>query len=212
MAMIRCTFRHLESGSVVFEYATVLTGSIATGKSTAATLLSSLGFHIIDADKVAHQVLNANSKAVSEMFGTELLKDGKVDRKALGSIVFEDRAKRKALEDLLHPLIYDEIERRSLALDKKKKPYLVDIPLFFEGGRYPIEKSIVVYATKEQQLQRLMERNGYTQEEAESRIDTQIPVEKKRKEASYVIDNSGTLMHLEAECARVTKEIIDDSD
>ena len=116
--------------------------------------------------------------------------------------------KRKALEDLLHPLIYDEIEQRSLVLDKKKKPYLVDIPLFFEGGRYPIEKSIVVYATKEQQLQRLMERNGYTQEEAQSRIDTQIPVEDKRKKASYVIDNSGTLTQLKAECERVTKEIL----
>jgi len=212
MAMIRCSFRHLESGSVAFHYAIVLTGSIATGKSTAATLLVSLGFHIIDADKVAHQVLNAHSQAVSELFGTELVNNGKVDRKALGNIVFADSTKRKALEDLLHPLIYDEIEQQSLALDKKKKPYLVDIPLFFERGRYPIEKSIVVYATKEQQLQRLMERNGYSQEEAQSRIDTQIPVEKKRKEASYVIDNSGTLMHLEAECARVTKEIIDDSD
>jgi len=197
---------------VAFSYAIALTGSIATGKSSAALLLSSLGFHIIDADKVAHQVLNVQSQAISEMFGAELVKDEVVDRKALGSIVFTDNVKRKALEDLLHPLIYEEIERQSLALDKKKKPYLVDIPLFFEGGRYPIEKSIVVYATKEQQLQRLMTRNGYTQEEAQSRIDIQIPVEEKRKKATYVIDNSGTLTQLEAECARVTKEIIDGSD
>ncbi len=197
---------------MAFSYAIALTGSIATGKSSAALLLSSLGFHIIDADKVAHQVLNVQSQAISEMFGAELVKDEVVDRKALGSIVFTDNVKRKALEDLLHPLIYEEIERQSLALDKKKKPYLVDIPLFFEGGRYPIAKSIVVYATKEQQLQRLMTRNGYTQEEAQSRIDIQIPVEEKRKKATYVIDNSGTLTQLEAECARVTKEIIDGSD
>ncbi|WP_309497209.1 dephospho-CoA kinase [Sulfurovum sp.] len=194
-----------------FEYAIVLTGSIATGKSTTAALLSSLGFQIIDADQVAHQMLNTHSQAISERFGAELVSNGEVDRKALGSIVFADSVKRKALEDLLHPLIFDEIQRRSLVLDKKKKPYLVDIPLFFEGGRYPIEKSIVVYATKEQQLQRLMERNGYTQEEAQSRISTQMPVEEKRKKASYVIDNSGTLTQLEAECARVTKEISDDS-
>ncbi len=197
---------------MAFSYAIALTGSIATGKSSAALLLSSLGFHIIDADKVAHQVLNVQSQAISEMFGAELVKDEVVDRKALGSIVFTDNVKRKALEDLLHPLIYEEIERQSLTLDKKKKPYLVDIPLFFEGGRYPIAKSIVVYATKEQQLQRLMTRNGYTQEEAQSRIDIQIPVEEKRKKATYVIDNSGTLAQLEAECARVTKEIIDGSD
>ena len=196
---------------MAFEYAIVLTGSIATGKSSAAVLLSSLGFHIIDADKVAHQVLNAQSQAVSEMFGEELVKDGVVDRKALGSIIFADKVKRKTLEDLLHPLIYDEIEQQSLVLDTKKKPYLVDIPLFFEGGRYPIAKSIVVYATKEQQLGRLMVREGYTKEEAQTRIDTQIPVEEKRKKASYVIDNSGTLRHLETECARVTKEIMNDS-
>lgn len=193
---------------MAFDYAIVLTGSIATGKSSASSLLSSFGFHIIDADKVAHQVLNEQSSVISKMFGEELVKNGEVDRKSLGSIVFTNSTKRKALEDLLHPLIYDEIEHLSLALDKKKKPYLVDIPLFFEGGRYPIEKSIVVYATKEQQLQRLMARNGYTQEEAQSRIDTQISVEDKRKKASYVIDNSGTLTQLEAECARVTKEIL----
>ena len=197
---------------MAFDYAIVLTGSIATGKSSASVLLSSLGFQIIDADKVAHQVLNEQSSVIAEIFGEELVNNAEVDRKALGSIVFTDSTKRKALEDLLHPLIYDEIERRSLVLDKKKKPYLVDIPLFFEGGRYPIEKSIVVYATIEQQFERLMARNGYTKEEAQSRIDTQIPVEEKRKKATYVIDNSGTLTQLKAECARVTKEIIDGSD
>jgi len=197
---------------VAFEYAIVLTGSIATGKSSAATLLSALGFHIIDADKVAHKMLNLQSPSIAKMFGAELVKEGMVDRKALGSIIFIDSTKRKALESLLHPLIYDEIERQSLALDEKKKPYLVDIPLFFEAERYPIAKSIVVYATKKQQLGRLMARNGYTQEEAQTRIDTQIPVEEKRKKATYVIDNSGTLTQLEAECARVTKEIIDGSD
>ena len=197
---------------MAFDYAIVLTGSIATGKSSASVLLSSLGFQIIDADKVAHQVLNEQSSVIAEIFGEELVNNAEVDRKALGSIVFTDSTKRKALEDLLHPLIYDEIERRSLVLDKKKKPYLVDIPLFFEGGRYPIEKSIVVYATIEQQFERLMARNGYTKEEAQSRINTQIPVEEKRKKATYVIDNSGTLTQLKAECARVTKEIIDGSD
>lgn len=196
---------------MAFEYAIALTGSIATGKSSAAKILTSLGFEIIDADKVAHQVLNTQSQVISDLFGAAFVKDGEVDRKALGSIVFADDVKRKVLEGLLHPLIYDEIERRALVLDRKAKPYLVDIPLFFEGGRYPIEKSIVVYAREEQQLQRLMERNDYTREEAKARIETQIPVEEKRKKASYVIDNSGTLTQLEAECARVIKEIVDDS-
>jgi dephospho-CoA kinase len=129
----------------------------------------------------------------------------------LGAIVFSDSNKRKALESLLHPLIYKEIERLSVEQDKLGKPYFIDIPLFFEGGRYPIEKSLVVYTTEEQQLERLMHREGYTKEEALKRIQTQIPVEKKRELATYVIDNSGTLTQLEKECERVKREILNDS-
>ena len=210
-AMMRCSYRHLEGGKLAFEYAVVLTGSIATGKSSASKILASMGFEIIDADHVAHQVLNGQSEAVSKLFGAELVHSGVVDRKALGSIVFADSTKRKMLEYLLHPLIYDEIEKQASLLDNKKQPYLVDIPLFFEGGRYPIKRSIVVYAPPELQLARLIERNGFTQEEARLRIDTQIPVEEKRQKATYVIDNSGTLTHLESECKRVAKEIRDDS-
>ena len=195
-----------------FKYAIALTGSIATGKSSTVAQLSSFGFHIIDADKIAHQILDEQHQAVADMFGEALVDEGKVDRKALGAIVFSDSTRRKALEALLHPLIYREIERLSVEQDKLQKPYFVDIPLFFEGGRYPIERSLVVYTTKEQQLERLMQREGYSEEEALNRINTQIPVEEKRKRANYVIDNSGTLMQLKKECERVKEEILNDSD
>ena len=142
------------------------------------------------------------------MFGEVLMHDGSVDRKALGEIVFSDSEKRKALESLLHPLIYDEIERLSMQQDLLKKPYFIDIPLFFEGERYPIEKSLVVYTTEAQQLERLISREGYSKEEALGRIKTQIPVEEKRKRATYVIDNSGTLTQLKQECERVKEEIL----
>jgi len=197
---------------MAFRYAIVLTGSISTGKSTVSKLFASLGFHIIDADQIAHRVLDEQNQAIAEMFGKALIHQGKVDRKALGAIVFVDSDKRKKLEALLHPLIYNEIERLSAQQDKLGKPYFIDIPLFFEGGRYPIEKSLVVYTTEEQQLERLMKREGYTKEEALNRIQAQIPVEEKRKRASYVIDNSGTLTQLEKECERVKEEILNDSD
>jgi dephospho-CoA kinase len=196
---------------MAFRYAIVLTGSIATGKSTVSKLLTSLGFQIIDADKIAHEILDEQHQSIAEMFGEKFVSEGKVDRKALGAIVFTDNDKRKKLEALLHPLIYDEIERLSEQEDKLGKPYFIDIPLFFEGGRYPIEKSLVVYTPKEQQLERLMQREGYTEEEALNRIQTQIPVEEKRKLASYVIDNSATLTQLEKECERVKEEILNDS-
>jgi len=196
---------------MAFKYAIALTGSIATGKSSTVAKLASFGFHIIDADKIAHQILDEQHHAIAELFGDSLVREGKVDRKALGAIVFADSNKRKALESLLHPLIFKEIERLSAEQDRQGEPYFIDIPLFFEGGRYPIERSLVVYATEEQQLERLMHREGYSKEEALNRIQTQIPVEEKRKLASYVIDNSGTLTQLEKECERVKREILNDS-
>ncbi len=196
---------------MAFKHAIALTGSISTGKSTTVKLLEASGFHIIDADTIAHQILNEQHQAIVEMFGEEFVKDAKVDRKALGAVVFSDEEKRKKLEALLHPLIYDEIKRLSMEEDKLEKPYFVDIPLFFESRRYPIERSLVVYATEKQQLERLMSREGYTEEEALKRINTQIPIEQKRKLATYVIDNSGTLTQLGQECERVKKEILNDS-
>ena len=195
---------------MAFEYAIALTGGIATGKSSATIILSLYGFRFIDADKIAHQMLDEQHPKIEEMFGKSLVKDRKVDRKALGSIVFSDPVKRKALEALLHPLIYDEIERQAIKQDRFQKPYIIDIPLFFEGGRYPIERSLVVYTTKEQQLQRLMQRDGYHQKEALKRIESQMDIEEKRKRATYIIDNSGDLKQLQYECERVKEQILKD--
>jgi len=91
-----------------------------------------------------------------------------------------------------------------------KKPYFVDIPLFFENERYPIRRHLVVYTPKEQQLERLMQRDRYNEEDALMRIETQIDIEEKRKHATYVIDNSGDLHQLIDECEKVKIEILGD--
>lgn len=195
---------------MLFKYAIALTGSISTGKSSAVELLKQSGFHIIDADSVAHQVLDEHHQAIAKEFGDLFVKDGKVDRKSLGSMIFTDKDKRKILEKLLHPLIYTRIAEESTLLDKRAEPYIVDIPLFFEGGRYAIENVIVVYAKKEQQLKRLMQREGYSEEEALARINAQIDIEEKRKNASYVIDNSADLKQLQYETERIREEILGD--
>jgi len=191
-----------------FKYAIALTGGIATGKSTVVKLFREKGFRVIDADKIAHEVLDAQHREIAEMFGKDFVKEGKVDRKLLGSIVFSDPVKRKALEGLLHPLIYDRIAEASEKLDKRAEPYLVDIPLFYEGGRYAIEKVVVVYARKEQQLERVMQRDGYDKKEALARIESQIDIEEKRKNASYVINNSTNLKDLAYETERVKEAIL----
>jgi len=195
---------------MAFRYAIALTGSIATGKSSVAARLSSFGFRVIDADTIAHQILDEQQQDIADIFGKKFVLHGKVDRKTLGSLVFADSNKRKKLEDLLHPLIYNEIERLSEQEDALQKPYFIDIPLFFESERYPIVKSLVVYTHKEQQLDRLMYREGYSKEVALARIESQISVEEKCKHASYVVDNSGTLAQLEKECERVKEEILND--
>ncbi len=195
---------------MAFEYAVVLTGSIATGKSSVVAFFLRDGFYVIDADTIAHQILDAQHQEIAQLFGLDLIVNSRVDRKALGTIIFSNPAKRKVLESLLHPLIYNEIERQAEEQDRLKKPYIVDIPLFFEGRRYPVERSIVVYATKAQQLKRLMQRDGYNTEDALKRIATQIDVEEKRKKATYIIDNTGTLEQLQEEYERVKEEILGD--
>jgi len=168
-----------------------------------ARIFSDHGFEIIDADRVAHYILDTQSKKISELFGADYVVNDKVDRRALGKLIFSDTQKRQALESLLHPLIRSEITSQARILDRLEKPYLVDIPLFFELNRYPIEQTIVVYAPHHIQLERLMQREGYTQAEAQSRIDTQMDIEEKRALATWVIDNSGDRKALENECQRV---------
>ena len=195
---------------MAFDYAIALTGSIATGKSTVAEIFKDFGFVVIDADTIAHQMLDRYVQKVHALFGDAVIENQKVNRKALGAIVFNDIKKRKALENLLHPLIYTEIEKQSEQEERKKKPYFVDIPLFFETQRYPIKKIFLVYTSKELQLQRLMQRNPLTKEEAWARIELQIDIELKRKKSTYIIENVGDMEHLQQECAKIKEVILGD--
>ena len=195
---------------MVFEYAVVLTGGIATGKSTVAKIFKEFGFEIIDADKIAHETLEKNQAKIIELFGEEYVVDGSVNRKALGRLIFSNKEEKSKLENLLHPLIFSEIQKQSEKFDRDKKPYFVDIPLFFESSRYPIKKSIVVYIPKEEQLQRLIKRDGTTKEEALQRINAQLPIDEKKQRATYIIDNQKDLESLKQECVilkdRITRE------
>jgi len=195
---------------MAFKYAIALTGGIATGKSTVAKIFSSLGFEIIDADKIAHEILDKEYKKVAELFGEKYLLNKKVNRKALGALIFANQDEKLRLEALLHPLIFSEIESKSIELDMKKRPYLVDIPLFYESKRYDIEKVIVVYIPKELQLDRLMKRDSSKKEEALQRIDSQINIEIKREKASYIIDNQKDMNTLQQLCVKVKQQIIFD--
>ena len=185
---------------MAFEYAIALTGSIATGKSTVASLLALNGMRVIDADTISHEILDNSLEWVKETFGSEYIKHSKVNRTKLGKLVFSDYKAKKKLEDFLHPQIKAEIEKRSERQDRLKFPYLIDIPLFFENNNYSISDSVVVFTPSDIQLERFMKRNAYTKEESLQRIATQLPIDEKRDRATWVIDNSKDLKHLQQEC------------
>ena len=185
---------------MAYEYAIALTGSIATGKSTVASLLLLNCMRVIDADTISHEILDASTLWVEDTFGKEFIKLGKVNRAKLGELVFSDDKAKKTLEEYLHPKIKAEIEKRSEKQDRLKFPYLIDIPLFFENNNYDIKDSVVVFTPSDVQLKRFMKRNGYSKEESLKRIATQFPIEKKRDAATWVIDNSQNLKHLQQEC------------
>jgi dephospho-CoA kinase len=192
---------------MAFAYAIALTGGIATGKSTVASLLALNGMRVIDADTISHDILDASYEWVRENFGEEFVEGAKVNRAKLGQLVFSNSEAKKKLEAFLHPKIRAEIEQRSIKQDSFKFPYLIDIPLFFENGAYDIKESVVVYVPKDIQLERFMKRNGYSKEESLRRIESQMDIEEKRKRATWVIDNSKDLKHLQRECEEFVEKI-----
>lgn len=176
-----------------------LTGSIASGKSTVSVMLEELGYPIVDGDKVARLVVEPGSETLQEieaLFGKEvILPDGTMDRKKVGELIFNDPASRKKLNDVIHPAIRTEMMRqRNELLEKGHKTVVMDIPLLFESRlQHMVDKVLVVSVTEENQLKRLMERNGLTEKQARARIASQLPMSVKEEGADAVIYNNGTI-------------------
>jgi len=193
-----------------FPNAYVITGSIASGKSTVINLLKERGFSVIDADVIAHEQLEICKGEIVEVFGEQILNEaGKIDRKKLGAIVFNEPKKLKNLEQILHPKIKAEILSKASKLEGLGQVYFVDIPLFFEKKeRYAEFKNVaVIYAPKELLLSRLMSRNALNLEEAKARVKLQMDIEQKREMAKFVIDNSGDRENLELELEKFLRQI-----
>ena len=191
-----------------FKHAIALTGGIATGKSTVTSLFMLHGFLTIDADKIAHKLLNINSSEIAKIFGAEYVEEGIVLRKKLGFLIFNNEEEKIKLEKFIHPLIKEAIIEEAKVFESQQKPYLIDIPLFFEKQHYNITKSIVVYTSKETQIERLMKRDNSTKEDALSRINNQMDIEEKKSLATYVIDNTKDLKNLQNEVERVKNLLI----
>jgi dephospho-CoA kinase len=192
----------------MFKNAIVLTGGIATGKSTVANLFMLHGFLTIDADKIAHSILDKNTSKIAELFGEKYIINNKVARKELGNLIFNDIKEKQKLEDFIHPLIKEDIIDAAKIFEANNKPYLIDIPLFFENRNYDINRSITVYTSKEIQIQRLVKRDKSNTQDALARINNQMDIEEKKLLSTYIIDNTSTLNDLIKEVDRVKKEIL----
>lgn len=192
----------------MFKNAIVLTGGIATGKSTVANLFKLYGFLTIDADAIAHKLLNIHSSKISELFGPMFVENGEVLRKKLGTLIFNNLQEKKKLENFIHPLIKNEIQKEAIIFEQNNTPYLIDIPLFFENKNYDIKTSIVVYTPIKTQIERLQKRDKCDEAVALSRINNQMNIEEKKALGTFVIDNSKALPNLIAEVERVKNEIL----
>ncbi|KAM3302487.1 dephospho-CoA kinase [Capsicum chacoense] len=190
-----------------------LTGGIASGKSTVSNLFKAHGIPVVDADIVARNVLKKGTggwKKVVAAFSEDILLDnGEVDRAKLGQIVFAVPEKRQLLNRLLAPFISRGILMEVIKLWIKGCSIIVlDVPLLFEAKMDKWTKPIVViWVDPETQLQRLMTRDGSTEEEAKSRINAQMSLDLKRSKADIVIDNTSSLEALHEQFQKVLTEI-----
>ncbi|MCW0185737.1 dephospho-CoA kinase [Campylobacter lari] len=168
-----------------------VTSSIAGGKSSFIKIVQNLGFDTLSADVIAHELLNENANSIAKLFdNNDLIIAGKIDRKKLGAIVFNDLNAKKKLEGFLHPKVKEEILQKALILDKKNKAFFIELPLFFENNHYQdLGKSILIYAPKEILLKRLIQRDNLDENEALKRINLQLDIEEKLKKADFVIKN-----------------------
>ncbi len=189
----------------------VLTGGVASGKSTVAAMLAELGAVVIDADAIAREVVAKGTpglEAVVAAFGPELLTpDGELDRPAMGRLVFGDEEARRRLEGIVHPLVFEryaELEASAPA----DALVVHDIPLLAESGRgEDFEAVVVVDVPRELQVERMLRDRGWTLEDAESRIAAQATREQRLAIATHVVENTGTLEDLRARVAEVHAEL-----
>ncbi len=176
-----------------------LTGGIASGKSTVASILRELGFPVLEADRIAHRVSEPGQPAYAEIvskFGDEILdSDRRINRSRLGAIVFNDRLKLDQLNAVVHPRVGEEMAKQLADLERggKHTAAFVEAALIFEANLHKkLDGVVVAWCLPEQQLMRLIER-GLSDTEARKRISMQMPVQEKLALASDKIDCSSSL-------------------
>lgn len=192
-----------------------LTGGIACGKSTVARFFVKNGAHLIDFDLLSRQVQKPGKPAwqkVVDYFGKEILqKDKKINRVKLGNIVFANKNKLFKLNKIVHPFVYQEWHSQLDKISKKEKRAIVlsDIPLLFEGKKQHLfDLTILVVIEPEEQIRRLIARNHISRKEAEKRLKSQMPINKKKELADIIIDNRESISKTEKTVKKVWHNLL----
>lgn len=189
-----------------------LTGGIATGKSFCAGRFAALGAPVVDADVLARAAVAPGSPglaAIRARFGDQLvLADGALDRAALGTIVFSDRAARADLEAIVHPEVYRRINDWFAARPPGTRFAIADIPLLYETGQeHDYDRVIVAACAPDEQFRRLVARDGLSREAARARLAAQLPIGEKVQRANYVIRTDGGFAETERQVASVFDQL-----
>lgn len=190
-----------------------LTGGIGSGKSTVSNWIKKQKIPLVDADEIAHQVVNPGTPGLEQvvaMFGPSMLTDeGHLNRKKMGEMVFGDKAKLMLLERILHPLIQQEVSRQRAKYESEGCAFAIyDVPLLYEKKmQSQFDKVIVVSAPQALQVQRIKERDGLSDSEIQKRLMQQLPMAEKESKSDYIIRNEGTLQDLEKQIAKVVASL-----
>ena len=189
-----------------------LTGGIASGKSTVARMFAELGVEVIDTDEIAHQLVAPGSPALAaviEAFGrTILTEDGALDRPQMRRIVFADSDKRRRLETILHPLIRQAALAKAAASDAVY--VILVVPLLFETGfDQLVNRTLAIDCPEILQIERLVDRDNVSKEEAQAMIASQLNRQERRAAADDVIDSSGTLATIHSRVFELHEQYLD---
>lgn len=189
-----------------------LTGGIATGKSHVAGKIKEAGVPIVDADVLAREVVAPGTPglaAVRKRFGPDAVRrDGTMDRVRIAQIVFKDKRARLDLEAIIHPAVQRAIDDFFAQLPKRTPFAVADVPLLFETKREgQFQEVVVVACPRDIQLQRLMERNKLSKEDAERRLGAQLPIDQKVKKATHVIRTEGSFEETDAQVVELIKKL-----
>ena len=178
-----------------------LTGGIASGKSTVSELLTAHGFKIVDADIASRKAVEKGSEGLEQVrstFGEEAIdEDGNMNREYVGDIIFNYPEKRLELNEIVHPIVRTIMEQEKEAFLKDGYNVIMDIPLLYENElQDTVDEVWLVYTSESIQIDRLMQRNDISMEDAKARVYSQISIDKKRRMADHVIDNRDSKLDL----------------